>query len=55
MHKSSYIWGDFKRVAGTEIDTGVSHFEIIGFTNLTKFNEVNFFANIVIDLKKMNF
>ncbi len=55
VHKSSYIWGDFKRVAGTEIDTGVSHFEIIGFTNLTKFNEVNFFANIVIDLKKMNF
>jgi triacylglycerol lipase len=52
---SSFRWTNFNGFAGENTDFGVSHFDIIGFTNCTFFDEKTFFKNIVIELKEMGF
>ena len=51
----SYKWGEFQGYVGQEIAGGVSHFEIIGFSNLTNFNHIQFFITLVHNLKTKGF
>lgn len=51
----SFQWTNFQNYAGENTYFGVSHFDIIGFTNITFFDEKSFFKQIVIDLKKKGF
>jgi len=52
---SSFQWTNFKGFAGENNYFGVSHFDIIGFTNITFFDEKTFFRDIVADLKNSGF
>lgn len=51
----SFRWTNFKGYAGEDSDFGISHYEIIGFTNVTSFDENLFYKQIIIDLKSNGF
>ncbi len=46
----SFKWAEYRGLAGADTRCGVSHFEIIKFTDFTGFNAKEFFLSIVEDL-----
>ena len=51
----SYKWANFQGFVGEEINCGVSHFEIIGFSNKTNFDYIQFYINLCYRLKNKGF